>query len=92
MIGVINTPNHKRTATTSVPICKLSYIVGLVNRIQLELLRIKHSEKNADLTIGYCSYRDQNYKDSIQISTDASNDPQTNTSGSAVAVSLPSGP
>ena len=59
-------------------------IWGLENTcVDMELIKVKHKEKTVDLVREYYSYID---KDSVQIFTDESKDPQTDVTGSAVAV------
>lgn len=54
--------------------------------VDLELLKIKRNNKNADLNTVYYSYKECKYKESIQIFTDGSKNMQTEATGSAVVI------
>ena len=51
--------------------------------VEMELLRIKHRNKTADLVQEYYSYRDRRYKEYLQLFTD-SNYPRTDEIGAVV--------
>ncbi len=54
--------------------------------VDLELLNFKHRNRNSDLVQEYYSYKDRKYSGYLQIFTDGSKDPLTETTGAAIVI------
>ena len=54
--------------------------------VDLNILNIKHRNKNADLVQEFYIHRYQKYSEHVQLYTDGSKNPQTDATGAAVVI------